>query len=178
MLLSLHSATRFIELLAPHPYFELHVLAASSRSAGQEYAKVTKWKLKTPIPEDVKKMIVQPCTSDAPGMKECGVVFSGLDHDVAGDIGRSSDLAVRSVQALLIFRGNLIVHQRLRYVKPSWSSSRTPKTTDVIPLFPSSYLLSTHLISPSSNINRPVWVYKRDTLSATPIVPPLEWSLL
>ena len=48
-----------------------------------------KWKLNTPIPEKVKKMIVQECTKEAPGMKDCGVVFSGLDHDVAGDIGQS-----------------------------------------------------------------------------------------
>jgi aspartate-semialdehyde dehydrogenase len=78
---------RFIELLASHPYFQLHVLAASSRSAGQEYAKVVKWKLKTLIPENVKKMIVQECKEDAPGIKDCGVIFSGLDSDVAGDIG-------------------------------------------------------------------------------------------
>ena len=94
--------TRFIQLLAPHPYFELHVLAASSRSAGQEYAKVTKWKLNTPIPEDVKKMVVQACTVDAPGMKDCGVVFSGLDHDVAGDIGKSVCVSRKACSQLII----------------------------------------------------------------------------
>lgn len=75
----------FIELLAPHPYFKLHALGASARSAGQEYAKVTKWKLSIEIPEEVKTMIVQECKPEP--FKECGVVFSGLDHDVAGDIG-------------------------------------------------------------------------------------------
>ena len=78
---------RFIQLLATHPYFKIHALGASSRSAGQEYAKVTKWKLSTPIPEEVRKMVVHECKADAGGFKDCGVVFSGLDQDVAGDIG-------------------------------------------------------------------------------------------
>lgn len=83
----------FIELLSTHPYFKIHALGASSRSAGQEYGKVTKWKLATPIPEDVKKMVVQECKSE--NFKDCGVVFSGLDHDVAGDIGQSPGTAQR-----------------------------------------------------------------------------------
>lgn len=32
-------------------------------------------------------MVIQECKPDAPGFAECGVVFSGLDHDVAGEIG-------------------------------------------------------------------------------------------
>ncbi len=35
-------------------------------------------------------MIVRACDVDEEGMRECGVVFSGLDHDVAGEIGASS----------------------------------------------------------------------------------------
>lgn len=87
----------FIELLAPHPYFQIHALGASSRSAGQEYAKVTKWKLSIPIPDNVRNMVVQECKV-AP-FAECGIVFSGLDHDVAGDIEaafRAAELVVFS----------------------------------------------------------------------------------
>ncbi|KAK4689074.1 aspartate-semialdehyde dehydrogenase, partial [Tremellales sp. Uapishka_1] len=89
---------RFIELLASHPYFVIHALGASARSAGQQYAKVTKWKLSIPIPDSVKTMVVQQCTPDAPGFSECGVVFSGLDHDVAGEI----EVAFRAAE-LIIF---------------------------------------------------------------------------
>lgn len=35
-------------------------------------------------------MKVLECKPDVGGFSECGVVFSGLDHDVAGDIGGSS----------------------------------------------------------------------------------------
>ncbi|ORY34071.1 putative aspartate-semialdehyde dehydrogenase [Naematelia encephala] len=89
---------RFIQLLATHPYFVIHALGASSRSAGQEYAQVTKWKLATPIPVFVRRMIVQECKPDAEGFSECGVVFSGLDHDVAGDI----EFAFRAAE-LIVF---------------------------------------------------------------------------
>ena len=32
-------------------------------------------------------MVVNECKPDVGGFSDCGVVFSGLDHDVAGDIG-------------------------------------------------------------------------------------------
>lgn len=86
---------RFIQLLSNHPYFKIHALGASSRSAGQPYAKVTRWKLNTPIPDEIKDKVVQECKPDAEGFAECGVVFSGLDHDVAGDIGELSRLQNR-----------------------------------------------------------------------------------
>jgi aspartate-semialdehyde dehydrogenase len=48
---------------------------------------VTKWKLASQIPEEVKTMKVLQCKPDVGGFSECGVVFSGLDQDVAGEIG-------------------------------------------------------------------------------------------
>ena len=35
-------------------------------------------------------MKVLECKPDVGGFKDCGVVFSGLDQDVAGDIGEYS----------------------------------------------------------------------------------------
>ena len=76
---------RFIVLLSKHPNFQIHALGASSRSAGQEYAKVTKWKQAQPVPKAVRAMVVKECKSAE--FQDCDVVFSGLDHDVAGPIG-------------------------------------------------------------------------------------------
>ncbi|OCF40312.1 aspartate-semialdehyde dehydrogenase [Kwoniella heveanensis CBS 569] len=90
---------RFIQLLSVHPYFKIHALGASSRSAGQQYSKVTRWKLNTPIPKEIGQMVVQECKPEAEGFKDCAVVFSGLDADVAGDIEqafRSAELVVYS----------------------------------------------------------------------------------
>ena len=50
---------RFLTLLDNHPYFEVTALAASSRSAGKTYEEAvgTRWKMKTPMPEQYKKMV-------------------------------------------------------------------------------------------------------------------------
>ena len=51
---------RFITLLREHPYFELTALVASPRSAGKTYREAVgeRWKMKTPMPEDVAEMTV------------------------------------------------------------------------------------------------------------------------
>lgn len=76
---------RFITLLSSHPWFVIHALGASPRSAGKPYAKAVNWKQVTPIPHNVKEMVVHECQAEH--FKECAVVFSGLDSDVAGEIG-------------------------------------------------------------------------------------------
>ena len=76
---------RFIALLAEHPFFVIHALGASARSAGKPYNKAVNWKQTQPIPSAVREMIVQECKPEH--FQECAVVFSGLDADVAGDIG-------------------------------------------------------------------------------------------
>ncbi|TFK69416.1 aspartate-semialdehyde dehydrogenase [Pluteus cervinus] len=88
---------RFITLLAVHPWFTIHVLGASSRSANQTYAKAVRWKQTTPIPTSVREMIVQECLPEH--FTQCAIVFSGLDAEVAGDIEsafRAADLAIFS----------------------------------------------------------------------------------
>ena len=51
---------RFLTLLDNHPYFNVTALAASARSAGKTYEEALggRWKLKAPIPEFAKKMVV------------------------------------------------------------------------------------------------------------------------
>lgn len=51
---------RFVTLMENHPWFNLEVVAASPRSAGKTYEEAvgSKWAMKTPMPESVKRMIV------------------------------------------------------------------------------------------------------------------------
>ena len=51
---------RFIALLENHPWFEVVTVAASPRSAGKTYEEAIgdRWKMDTPMPEGVKKLIV------------------------------------------------------------------------------------------------------------------------
>ncbi|MBR3956917.1 MAG: hypothetical protein IKJ89_03615, partial [Kiritimatiellae bacterium] len=58
---------RFMLLLENHPWFEVVVLAASSRSAGKTYAEAlgSRWMMKTPLPEYVAEMNVFDAVEDA-----------------------------------------------------------------------------------------------------------------
>ncbi len=51
---------RFIALLENHPWFEVTTVAASPRSAGKTYEEAVggRWKMKTPMPEAVKNLVV------------------------------------------------------------------------------------------------------------------------
>ena len=57
---------RFATLLANHPWFEVKVLAASSRSAGKTYEECVKdrWAMTTPIPEALKDMVIYDAQQD------------------------------------------------------------------------------------------------------------------
>jgi len=52
---------RFVQLLEQHPWFEVTAVAASAGSAGKTYEEAVqgRWKLSTPIPENVKRIVVQ-----------------------------------------------------------------------------------------------------------------------
>ena len=58
---------RFITLLHNHPWFNIAVLAASSRSAGQKYTDAVgnRWAMKIDIPENVKDMVLYDAQKDA-----------------------------------------------------------------------------------------------------------------
>ncbi|MFU8812539.1 MAG: aspartate-semialdehyde dehydrogenase [Balneolaceae bacterium] len=77
---------KFIRLLQQHPWFSIHTLGASERSAGKPYREAAHWVEATPMPENVHELIVQPCK---PGLfSGVDFVFSGLDSSVAGTIER------------------------------------------------------------------------------------------
>ena len=72
---------RFITLLADHPWFEIHALAASARSAGMTYEEAvgSRWAMKTPIPEKVAKMVVVDA-SDVKNVSDlCDFVFCAVN---------------------------------------------------------------------------------------------------
>lgn len=75
---------RFILLLQGHPTLALHAVGASSRSAGKKYKDAVRWKQASPM-GDVADMVVRECRPAE--FADCDVVFSGLDSDVAGDVG-------------------------------------------------------------------------------------------
>lgn len=72
---------RFISLLENHPWFEVVAIAASERSAGKTYedAVGSRWKMTTPMPEAVKKMIVMNVNEVEKVADGVDFVFSAVD---------------------------------------------------------------------------------------------------
>ena len=72
---------RFISLLENHPWFEVTTIAASPRSAGKTYEEAIggRWKMATPMPEAVKKIIVQDVSDVKNVASSVDFVFSAVD---------------------------------------------------------------------------------------------------
>jgi aspartate-semialdehyde dehydrogenase len=83
---------RFILLLALHPHFVLHAVGASERSAGKKYKDAVRWKQSIPFTERIGNLIVKKCVPEE--FADCDLVFSGLDSDVAGDVGTMGHIPI------------------------------------------------------------------------------------
>ena len=72
---------RFIALLENHPWFEVVTIAASPRSAGKTYEEAVgdRWKMDTPMPEAVKKLVVHNVNEVEAVASTVGFVFSAVD---------------------------------------------------------------------------------------------------
>ena len=76
---------RFITILDKHPWFEVAVVAASPRSAGQTYEESVgdRWKMEVPMPDSVKNLVIKDVTN----VKE---VVEGVDF-VLSAVNMSKD---------------------------------------------------------------------------------------
>ncbi|MBQ8305181.1 MAG: aspartate-semialdehyde dehydrogenase [Blautia sp.] len=72
---------RFISLLEGHPWFEVVTVAASQRSAGKTYEEAVggRWKMDTPMPEAVKKLVVMNVSDVEKVAATVDFVFSAVD---------------------------------------------------------------------------------------------------
>jgi aspartate-semialdehyde dehydrogenase len=73
---------RFVSLIADHPWFELTVTAASSRSAGKTYEEAVagRWQMPTPLPDASKKLTVLTAETDIEAIaSKVDFVFSAVD---------------------------------------------------------------------------------------------------
>ncbi len=72
---------RFISLLEKHPWFEVTTIAASPRSAGKTYEEAVggRWKMTTPMPEAVKKIVVMNVNEVEEVAAKVDFVFSAVD---------------------------------------------------------------------------------------------------
>lgn len=72
---------RFIALLENHPWYEVVTVAASPRSAGKTYEEAVgdRWKMTTPMPEAVKKLVVMNVNEVEKVAGGVDFVFSAVD---------------------------------------------------------------------------------------------------
>ena len=72
---------RFISLLENHPWYEVVTVAASPRSAGRPYEEAVgdRWKMTTPMPEAVKKLVVMNVNEVEKVAATVDFVFSAVD---------------------------------------------------------------------------------------------------
>ena len=72
---------RFISLLENHPWFEVTAVAASPRSVGKTYEEAVggRWKMKTPMPEAVKSLVVMNVNEVEKVAAGVDFVFSAVD---------------------------------------------------------------------------------------------------
>src|SRR4029077_18681137 len=73
---------RFIQMVEHHPWFEVAWLAPSDRSEGKVYSEAARWRLKTPFPPAVAKMIVSPATPEGAPK----IIFAALDASIAAEM--------------------------------------------------------------------------------------------
>ena len=72
---------RFLSLLENHEWFDVVCVAASPRSTGKTYEEAvgSRWKLDTPMPEKVKKLIVENVNEVEKVSSQVDFVFSAVD---------------------------------------------------------------------------------------------------
>lgn len=72
---------RFISLLEDHPWFQVVTVAASARSAGKTYEEAVgdRWKMISPMPEAVKKLVVMNVAEVEKVASTVDFVFSAVD---------------------------------------------------------------------------------------------------
>ena len=73
---------RFIQLLENHPWFEVAWLAASDRSSGKPYGEAARWRLDTPLPERIARIVIAP--ADPEGAPR--IIFAALDAAIAREL--------------------------------------------------------------------------------------------
>jgi aspartate-semialdehyde dehydrogenase len=73
---------RYIQLLENHPWFEVAWIAASDRSSGKPYGEAAKWRLDTPLPERIAKMVVSPAEPESAPK----IVFASVDAAIAREM--------------------------------------------------------------------------------------------
>ncbi|ADD03631.1 aspartate-semialdehyde dehydrogenase [Natrialba magadii ATCC 43099] len=76
---------RLIQLLEPHPDFDIAALTASDSSAGKTYRQAAKWRVDSPIPGDIGEMTVTATDPDEVP-DDVDLLFSSLPSSIGSEV--------------------------------------------------------------------------------------------
>jgi aspartate-semialdehyde dehydrogenase len=76
---------RLVQLIAPHPEFEIAAVTASEASAGTPYSEAAKWRIEAPIPDHVAEMTVAETAPEAVS-DDLEILFSSLPSGVGREV--------------------------------------------------------------------------------------------
>ena len=114
---------RFVTLLENHPWFELVAVAASPRSAGKTYEEAVggRWKMKTPMPEAAKKLVVLNVNQVEEVAAQVDFVFSAVD--MSKDEIRAIEEAYAKAEVPVVVKSRACRNHSLSE-KASWHQER------------------------------------------------------
>ena len=95
---------RFISLLENHPWYEVVAVAASPRSAGKTYEEAVggRWKMDTPMPEAVKKLVVMNVNEVEKVAGEVDFVFQTRSAEVIPiEVKSARNVSAKSLRKLM-----------------------------------------------------------------------------
>lgn len=106
----------------------LQAVGASSRSAGKLYKDAVRWKQARPMSTQLANLEVRECK--ASNFADCELVFSGLDSDVAGEVGMTKSNPFHFV----LFTD---LHLEMEFLKadiPVFSNAKNYRRDPIVPL--------------------------------------------
>lgn len=65
-------------------------MGASDRSLGKKYKDAVRWKQSSSMSEKLSSLVLRECRAEQ--FKDCDLVFSGLNSDIAGETGKGSSM--------------------------------------------------------------------------------------
>lgn len=77
---------RFVQLLHAHPWFDLEILAASGKSAGNRYKDVVNWSLIEKMPEGIGEKKIEPIVTKKFKSEGVELIFSALPSEIAQNV--------------------------------------------------------------------------------------------
>lgn len=104
-------------------------MGASERSVNKKYKDAVRWKQSSPMSEKLSNLVLRDCRAEQ--FKDCDLVFSGLNSDIAGETGKPTYVI------LYLERNHANCHPEMEFIKaeiPVFSNAKNYRKDPIVPL--------------------------------------------